>query len=65
MKKTQLALGNDLAKQGHQQYEAAKNKINEALKVRSRTYLNLCKNEACYNLRRKASAYCEICSATN
>lgn len=48
-----------------QQYEAAKNKIIEALKVRSRTYLNLCKNDHCYNLRRKASAYCEICAANN
>lgn len=57
MKKSQLALGPE-----EQQYEAAKNKIIEALKVKSRTYLNLCKNDYCYNLRRAKSAYCEICS---
>lgn len=55
--KANIALGPE-----EQQYEAAKNKINEALKVKSRTYLNLCKNDHCYNLRRKASAYCIICS---
>lgn len=57
MKKQSTAIGNE-----EREYTAAKNKIDEALKVKSRTYLGLCKNETCYNLRRKHSAYCEICA---
>jgi len=44
------------------QYEEAKAKIVEALKIRSRTFLGLCKNENCFNLRRANSAYCQFCS---
>lgn len=43
------------------EYEEAKAKIDEALKVKSRTFLGLCKNEKCYNLRREGSAYCGLC----
>lgn len=34
----------------------------EALTKYSRTEMNLCKNDGCYNGRRKASAYCQECS---
>jgi len=44
------------------EYDEAKDKINEALKIKSRTFLGLCKNEDCYNLRRDKSAYCYNCS---
>lgn len=43
------------------EYDESKAKINEALKVKSRTSLGLCKNENCYNLRRTGSAYCGLC----
>lgn len=57
MKDKQISLGEEEAS-----YTEAKNKILDALKVRSRTYLGLCKNDDCFNLRRKKSAYCIICS---
>jgi recombinational DNA repair protein RecR len=44
------------------EYEEAKKKIDEALTIRSRTFLGLCKNNTCYNLRRNNSAYCQICA---
>lgn len=47
------------------EYEEAKKKIDKALTVRSRTFLGLCKNDKCYNVRRNNSAYCQICSDIN
>lgn len=44
------------------QYEEAKQKIDDAIANRSRTFLGMCKNDTCYNTRRDGSAYCQACS---
>lgn len=52
----------NLTLEEEKQYEEAKKKIDEALTIRSRSFLGLCKNENCYNLRRTGSSFCQDCS---
>ena len=55
----------DLTLAQEKEYEEAKAKIDEALTVRSRSYLGLCKNDGCYGMREKCSSFCKNCSEKN